>query len=369
MDLTKLMRDGAVGFAAVALALACGKKEEAAPRPPAAHPAAPSTPPVPTVKVDQSTLAQFAPLPKAPDWKSSPESKAKVDLGRQLFHDKRLSKAQDTSCSTCHGLATFGMDGKDFSPGFGGKTADRNTPSVYDAALEMSQFWDGRAENVEAAVTAVMKDPVLMGAPDDARVTGTLKSMPEYVDAFKRAFPAAEDAVTLPNVAAATGAFLRTLLTPSKWDHFLEGDKTALTNDEKTGFNKFVEVGCVQCHVGPLVGGTMYQILGKVKPWPNLADKGRSRATNSAGDDMMFKVPSLRNVSRTGPYFHDASAKTLPEAVKLMGTHQLGKELTDADAKSIVDWLDTLSADAASLDSTLPELPASTVKTPKPLKK
>jgi cytochrome c peroxidase len=366
MNAATFLRHSAVTLALGTL-ISCGKKEETAPPPPPPRPAASA--PAPPVKVDPTTLMQFAQLPKPPDWKSSEASKGKVDLGRMLFLDKRLSKTQDISCSKCHSLSTYGTDGKEFSPGFGGKSTDRNTPSVYDAALEMSQFWDGRAENVEAAVTDQINDPAIMGAPGEARVADTLKSMPAYVDAFKRAFPDAPDAVTQANVATSIGAYLRTLVTPSKWDLFLGGDKTALTNEQKAGFNKFIDSGCVQCHTGPLVGGTMYQLLGKVKPWPNLADKGRSRATKSAGDDMMFKVPSLRNVARTAPYFHDASAKTLPEAVKLMATHQLGKELEDADVKSIVDWLETLTADVASLDSTLPELPPSTLKTPKPLAK
>jgi cytochrome c peroxidase len=347
---------------------ACSKEEEkrhyVKPSPSVASSASSAT----SVKVDEAKLGLFAPLPDV-SVQTTPESKAKVVLGRLLFHDKRLSKDQGESCNKCHNLALFGADGTDFSPGFGGKPSDRNTPSIYDGALEFAQFADGRAETTEDAVKAVLDDPVLMGKPGAAHIETTLRSIPAYAEAFKSAFPGDGEPVTLANTVSAISAFTRGLVTPSRWDRFLKGDATALTDDEKKGFTTFVDTGCTTCHVGALVGGTMYQILGKVKPWPNLSDKGRSRATQSAGDDMMFKVPSLRNVARTGPYFHDASAKTLADAVKKMATHQLGKELGDDDTKGIVLWLETLSADASTLDAAPPELPASTLATPKSVKK
>lgn len=318
------------------------------------------------VEVDSAKVGLFAVLPAVAESKANPATKEKVDLGDLLFHDARLSKNQDTSCNTCHNLATFGADGKDFSSGFKGAPLERNTPSIYNSAVSFTQFWDGRAETVEDAVTTILADPHIMGAPGDARIVDTLHSMPAYVDAFKRAFPDDEgDPVTPANVSRALGAFVRTQMTPSKWDRFVGGDKTALTDAEKKGFLAFVDTGCPTCHVGALVGATMFQKLGKEKPWPNQKDKGRSAVTHSPSDDMMFKVSSLRNVEHTAPYFHDASAKTLEEAVKTMASDQLAKNLTDADVTSIVSWLDTLSGEPTAAQKA-PELPASTAKTPKP---
>jgi cytochrome c peroxidase len=339
-------------------AMACGKE---APEPehhawkPMQSAAAPEG-----VEVDSAKLAMYAPLPKP----GALDDKAA--LGRLLFFDKRLSKAQDLSCSSCHDLANYGMDGKDFSVGAHGKKLGRNTPSIYDASLEFAQFWDGRADTVELASSQVLLNPNGMAQPDEKHVADLLGSIPAYVDAFKKAFPADDKPITLKNTGTALGAFARVLLTPSPWDQFLAGDKKAMTDDQKNGFSKFVEVGCPTCHVGALVGGTMSQILGKVKPWPNQADKGRSLVTKSPSDNMMFRVPGLRNVEHTAPYFHDASETTLEGAVKKMATYQLGKELTEDDTKSIVTWLKTLSGTPPTDITKAPDLPPSSPKTPKP---
>jgi cytochrome c peroxidase len=243
---------------------------------------------------------------------------------------------------------------------------DRNSPTLYNAAFAFAQFWDGRSETVEDAIKGILLNPAVMAGPTEPRTIDTLKSIPAYVDAFKKAFPDDPEAVTLDNVAKALGAFTRKLVTPSKWDKFLKGDATALTEDEKKGFSKFVEVGCPNCHVGPLVGGTMYQKLGKERPWPNQKDKGRSLVTKSPSDDMMFRVPGLRNIEHTAPYFHDATGKALEESIKTMASHQLAKDLGDDDAKSIATWLKTLSGAPPADYIKKPELPASTPKTPKP---
>jgi cytochrome c peroxidase len=313
------------------------------------------------------SLGQFAALPSASVSTTNPSSPEKVELGRLLWFDARLSKNQRMSCNGCHDLAHAGTDGKDFSVGHGGKPLGRNTPSIENAALGFVQFADGRAETLEDATKAVLQDPDIMGGPDDAQVAATLGSMPAYTDAFKKAFPGDAAPITVSNAALAISAFARTLLSPSKWDRFIGGDKSALTDDEGKGFLKFVETGCPQCHVGALVGATMYQKLGKEKPWPDTKDKGRGTVTRSPSDDMMFKVSSLRNVANTAPYFHDASAKTLPEAVKTMAEYQLNKQLSDADIASIVTWLGTLSG-TVSGNVAAPTLPPSTPKTPKPPK-
>jgi cytochrome c peroxidase len=215
-------------------------------------------------------------------------------------------------------------------------------------------------------VKAHLVEPSGMAMPDDTRVVAAVKAIPDYVAPFKKAFPDDAEPVTFENVAKAIGAFSRKLVTPSKWDRFLGGDKGALTDDEKKGFLKFVDVGCPTCHVGPLVGGTMYQKVGKEKPWPNQEDKGRSRVTKAASDDMMFKVAQLRNIEHTAPYFHDATGKTLEAAVKTMASHQLNKELSDDDTKSIVLWLKTLSGALPADIARKPDLPGLASATARP---
>lgn len=318
------------------------------------------------VEIDSAKLAMYAPLPDVADSKDNPVTDEKAFLGRMLFYDQRLSKAQDLSCNSCHKLDEFGADARDFSLGHKGKKLSRNSPTVYGAALEFAQFWDGRAATLEDAIKGILLDPDVMAEPNERRITDTIGSMPEYAAAFKLAFPDVENPITLDDTAKALGAFVRRLQTPSKWDRFLKGDKAALDDSEKKGFLKFVEVGCPTCHVGPLVGGTMYQVLGKEKPWPNQKDKGRSSVTKSPSDDMTFKVPQLRNIERTAPYFHDASSNSLDGAVKTMAEYQLKKEISAEDAGSIVIWLKTLTGTVPSEFIRKPNLPTSTAKTPKP---
>lgn len=340
--------------------LSCEKEPEPKKKPKVALSAAPAG-----VEIDSAKLEMFGPLPEVAESKKNPVTDDKVALGRMLFYDTRLSKNQDISCNSCHELDKFGADERPVSLGHKGQKGERNSPTVYGAALQFVQFWDGRSEDVEEQVKGPMMNPVEMAATVD-NVMAVLESMPGYVDAFKKAFPDDAKPLTFENFAKAIGAFERKLLTPSRWDQFLKGEKGAITDDEKKGFLKFVEVGCPTCHVGPLVGGTMYQKLGKERPWPNQKDKGRSAVTKSASDDMMFKVSQLRNVEKTAPYFHDASSKTLDDAVKLMAAHQLGKDLSDDDVRSITLWLKTLTGTIPEALIKKPALPESTAKTPKP---
>lgn len=318
------------------------------------------------VEIDSAKLAMYAPLPDVAESKTNPVTEQKIALGRMLFYDERLSKAQNLSCYSCHKLEEYGADGQDFSAGHKGMKLGRNTPTVYGAALQFTQFWDGRAATIEDAIKGILLDADVMAEPNEKRIVDTLESMPEYVTAFKAAFPDVDKPITLDDTANAIGAFTRKLLTPSKWDRFLKGEKTALDDNEKKGFLKFVEVGCPTCHVGPLVGGTMYQVLGKEKPWPDQKDKGRSAVTKSPSDDMTFKVAQLRDIEHTGPYFHDASGKSLDEAVKTMAEYQLKKQLSAEDTASIVTWLKTLTGTIPTEYIRKPTLPASTAKTPKP---
>lgn len=352
-----------VSLVAVAALLAACKEE--APVKPKVTPAAAPAPTATGILVDSAKLEMFGPLPKAMESKANPLTPEKISLGRMLYFDARLSKNHDVSCNSCHDLAKYGVDGKDVSDGHRKQKGSRNSPTVYDAAAQFVQFWDGRAETVEEQAKGPVTNPVEMASTPE-RTVATLESIPGYVEAFKKAFPDDEKPITFDNFAKAVGAFERKLVTPSKWDDFLEGKKTALSEDEKKGFLKFVEVGCPTCHLGPLVGGTMYQKVGKEKPWPNQKDKGRSAITKSPSDDMMFKTPILRNVDQTAPYFHDASAKTLEDAVKQMATYQLAKELSEDDVKSIVTWLRTLTGPIPADYVKAPTLPESSPKTPKP---
>ncbi len=319
-----------------------------------------------TGDIDPSRLTAFQPLPEVIENPKNPITPEKVALGRQLYFDKRLSKNHDVACNSCHDLKTFGVDNKRTSEGHRHQLGERNSPTVYNAAGHFAQFWDGRAADVEQQATMPITNPVEMACPDEKYVVKIVGSIPEYVAQLKKIFPDEKDPVTLVNVGKAIGAFERGLVTPSRWDKLLKGDKAALTADEKAGFNAFVDAGCITCHSGVYVGGQTYQKLGLLKPWPSQTDPGRMKETKNEADRMMFKVPGLRNVEKTGPYFHDGSVDSLEEATKLMATHQLGKELTDAQVKSIVTWMKTLTGEVPESYIAMPTLPASSKTTPKP---
>jgi len=243
---------------------------------------------------------------------------------------------------------------------------DRNSPTVYNAAGHFVQFWDGRAADVEEQAKGPVMNPVEMAMPSEQQVVMVLRSMPEYVAAFRKAFPKAKDPVSFDNMALAIGAFERKLVTPSRWDKLLRGDAKALGPAEKAGFNKFVDTGCHTCHMGTYVGGSMYQRLGVVRPWPDTSDTGRHRVTKKDADRMVFKVPSLRNVEKTAPYFHDGRVRTLEQAIGLMAEYELGKKLGASDVQSIVTWLKSLTGEIPAEYVREPKLPKSTAKTPKP---
>ncbi len=317
--------------------------------------------------IDPAKLALFAPLPARMDAPSGPATAEQITLGRALYYDTRFSKNQDLSCNSCHQLDKFGQDGNPTSPGHKGQLGGRNSPTTYNAAGHFVQFWDGRAADVEAQAKGPVLNPVEMAMPDADHVVRVLKSIPGYQPMFAAAFPGEADPITYDNMAKAIGAFERGLTTPSRWDTLLAGDQAALTDAEKDGFDAFVDAGCVACHTGAYVGGSMYQKLGLVNAWPDTtSDEGRFAVTKNDADKMMFKVPSLRNITRTGPYFHDGKTASLDEAVKKMGHHQLGKELSDEQVKSIVTWLGALEGTPDAAYIAKPALPESGPDTPKP---
>ena len=295
------------------------------------------------VKVDTLQLAAFAPLPEVMASEANPITDAKIDLGRRLYFETQLSAGNDISCNSCHALSGFGADTGAVSIGHRGKKGGRNSPTVYNAAAHVAQFWDGRAADVEAQALGPILNPVEMAMPAAPAVLNRLKASPEYRRLFAAAFPGERDPMTYANLGRAIGAFERKLVTPSRWDHFLHGVDSALTPAEKEGFNTFTATGCQTCHTGALVGGSMFQKAGLVVAWPDTADLGREPVTHQAADRMVFKVPSLRNVARTGPYFHDGAVRSLDTAVVWMARYQLGRELDGQQVVQIVAWLNSLT--------------------------
>ncbi len=350
---------GAVGLTIALLASGCSKKKD---EPRNQAPA----PPGPTAQLDPAAVAAFGALPAAFPAEGKPHGEAVVALGRMLYYDGRLSKNQELSCNSCHRLEAYGVDGAPTSTGQRGQKGSRNSPTVYNAAGHLAQFWDGRAADVEAQAKGPVLNPVEMAMPNEEAVVAVLKSVPGYRDAFAAAFPGQADPITYDNMAAAIGAFERGLVTPSRWDQLEAGKADALTPDEQAGFQLFVNTGCVTCHAGPLFGGQMYQKAGLVEAWPKQTDQGRFDLTKNETDRMIFKVPSLRNVNKTGPYFHDGSVADLRQAVRMMARYQLGKQLDDAQVTSLITFLDTLTGELPADYIARPELPPNGPKTPGP---
>jgi cytochrome c peroxidase len=320
---------------------------------------------------DLYTLANqlFKPLPKEQAHPKYPLSAAEAKLGKMLFHDTRLSKSNTISCNSCHNLTTFGVDNNPVSVGHGWKTGARNSPTVFNAASHFVQFWDGRASDVEEQAKGPVLNPVEMASPHAEFVVDRLKEIPAYVDLFAAAFPNDPTPLSYDNMARAIGAFERGLMTPGRFDRFLQGDVEALSAEEKQGLRTFVEAGCTSCHLGANLGGNMYQKFGLVKGpyWEYTGgvsrDEGRFEVTGKESDRYVFKVPGLRNINRTYPYFHDGSVWNLDEAVRVMALTQLNKDLSDAQTQSIVAFLNSLEGEIPSDALVLPVLPAaSTLK-------
>jgi cytochrome c peroxidase len=316
--------------------------------------------------------ALFGTLPSVVPPKTLPITDERVLLGRTLYHDARLSNNQDLSCASCHALDGFGVDTRaeavQHGTSFGHKKqfGDRNAPSVFNAALHAAQFWDGRAADLEAQAKGPVLNPVEMAMPDEASVVKTLKSIPGYGALFAAAFPEQADAITYDNAAIAIGAFERKLMTPAPLDQWLAGDDTALTGLQRKGLSTFISRGCIACHNGPGLGGGTYQKLGLIKPYPT-KDEGRFAVTHQEADRFFFKVPSLRNVTKTGPYFHDGSIKTVDQAVRVMFEFQtaVGK-LADEDLAAVVSFLDALTGVPAAELVEKPAMPPSGDDTPAP---
>lgn len=321
---------------------------------PVSESAAVAEAPLPEITAGQ--LAIFGTLPEEAPPTDYEMSEPLIDLGRMLFYEPRLSINGNMSCNTCHGLNNYGMDGLRFSFGHTGNPVGRNAPTVYNAALHVSQFWDGRAPTVEEQA----KGPILaggeMGMPSGDRVVEVLKSIPAYLPYFEAAFPGDPDPITYDHVGQAIGAFERRLMTPGRFDEFLAGDKTALTEREQRGLALFLNTGCIACHNGPAIGGNSYSVLGSQEPYTT-NDLGRFAVTGNESDLHAFKVPSLRNIAVTGPYLHDGSIPTLESMVQLMVRHQLGKQLTSDEVDDMVVFLRALTGELPAEYTAQPELP------------
>ncbi|WP_259198297.1 MULTISPECIES: cytochrome-c peroxidase [unclassified Pseudomonas] len=275
---------------------------------------------------------------------------ATVELGRQLFNETQLSVNNTKSCAGCHDLQNGGADNRAFSLGFDGKPVTLNTPTVFNASLNFKQFWNARVDTLQAQVEQVVTSPMEMGN-DWKTVIRTLSALPHYQATFRQIYP---DGITPANVQNALATYERTLLTPnSRFDQYLQGDTDILTLQEKYGYQRFKEYGCIACHQGTNIGGNMYQKFGvmgdyfKARGNPTEADLGRYLVTGDEEDRNVFKVPSLRNVAVTAPYFHDASAKTLEDAVDVMFKYQLGRVPSTEDKTLIVLFLKTLTGEWA----------------------
>ncbi|MCP1497727.1 cytochrome c peroxidase [Pseudomonas migulae] len=283
------------------------------------------------------------PLPPAPQ-----QDPRRVELGRQLFNEPRLSVNNTLSCASCHQLDKGGADTRAFSIGFNGVPVTVNTPSVFNATLNFRQFWNGRADTLETQIHEVVQSPSEMGSNWE-HVVEVLSADPAYRSAFANAYP---DGVTMNNAQNALATYERTLLSSnSRFDQYLLGDTDILTREEKYGYQRFKEYGCIACHQGVNIGGNMFQKFGvmgdyfKVRGNPTDTDLGRYLVTQDEEDRNVFKVPSLRNVAVTAPYFHDGSAKTLEEAVDVMFTFQLGRIPSTEDKTLIIKFLKTLTGE------------------------
>ncbi len=318
----------------------------------------------------QKSQALFKPVPDSPpELDNNPITPEKVELGKMLFFEPRLSASNLISCNTCHNLGTGGVDLQETSVGHAWQRGPRNAPTVLNSVFNIAQFWDGRAKDLaEQAKGPVQASVEMNNSPE--RVVETLNSMPEYVELFTKSFPEDKNPVSFDNTVKAIEVFEATLLTPnSRFDQYLGGNQDAINAQEKEGLGLFVDKGCAGCHNGINMGGSGYFPFGLVqKPGADILppdDKGRFAVTNTESDKFVFKVPTLRDIELTPPYFHSGKVWSLKQAVGVMGSAQLGIELTDEDVENITAFLLTLTGDQPKVE--YPILPPNTDNTPKPV--
>lgn len=321
-----------------------------------------------TASAGVAMAGQWEALPdKAPAPSDNPTTAANVKLGQILFFDPRLSSTGTVSCNSCHNVMLGGEDNRPVAMGVNGQTGGRSAPTVWNSAFNSVQFWDGRAPSLEAQAAGPVTNPIEMGMKDWDEVVKRLKAIPGYADLFKDAFGTAS-AISKDNAVKAIAAYERTLITPgSAYDRYVKGDKEALSSQQVRGMKKFAEVGCSGCHSGPAFNGQTGQGAGVFMKFPVyknivfqstyqlIKDAGRMEVTGDEADKSTWKVPTLRNVALTAPYFHNGKVKKLSRAVELMAKMQLNKKLSKKEIKDIVVFLEALSGPFPK--QTLPELP------------
>jgi len=313
-------------------------------------------------------LDMFQPVPSTvPSFTNNPVTPEKVELGKALFFDPRMSASGVFSCNSCHNLATGGDDNMSTSIGHGWQKGPRNAPTVLNSVFNEAQFWDGRAADLaEQAKGPVQASVEMANTPEN--VVSTLNSMPQYVDWFRGAFRGEDEPVTFDNFAKAIEAYEATLITPAPFDAWLNGDDNALSEPQKAGLRIFMDAGCTACHNGVNVGGQGYYPFGLVeKPGADVLpedDKGRFAVTETADDEYVFRAAPLRNIAVTAPYFHSGIVWDLRTAVEIMASSQLGAELTEEEVDNVVAFLDALTGQVPEV--TYPVLPAETAITPRP---
>lgn len=309
-----------------------------------------------------SALSASAALLDSVNIPKTPQQEAKIELGKMLWFDPRLSLSGKVSCNTCHDLSTNGADTKPLSIGYAGRKGTVNSPTVFNAEKQIAQFWDGRAKTLAEQATGPITNPLEMAMTPEL-AEGVIRSIPGYRPYFEKAFGSKNP--TFSEIAEALAAFETTLTTPNApFERYLKGDKNALTQQQIDGLKLFRRSGCFRCHSGNLLGGTSFQKVGSVRPYvTDNSSKGRMDVSGKPWDEMMFKVPTLLNVERTAPYFHDGAVKTLPDAVKKMADIQLDMNLSEKQVEEIVAFLESLNGELPKIEK--PTLPPSGPETRK----
>jgi cytochrome c peroxidase len=315
---------------------------------------------------DEALMARakqfFGPLPSVMKSAENPITPEKVELGKILFYETRISVDGTVSCAKCHPVSHYAVDGLRVAVGNNCKLNPRNAPTVFNAADQVSEHWIGNRKSVEDQAKQALVGPPSFGMPSYDAVEKILRGIEGYPSLFKAAFPKDKEPVTVDNFAMAVGAFERTLVTPSRFDAFLGGHTGALSEQEKNGLETFLDTGCMACHFGAYVGGQMYQKFGIFEPYwkytkSQKIDDGRYAVTKNESDKYVFKVPVLRNVGMTEPYFHDGSVDRFGEAVVIMAKVQLGKDIDARQAEAIIAFLNALTGEIPEDALRVPLLP------------
>ena len=304
----------------------------------------------------------FSPIPDLFPSDTNPLTPEKIKLGKILFYEKRISIDGTTSCAKCHPIGYYGTDRLPKSKGNFSKENPRNAPTVLNSAGQMAQHWRGDRKDVEDQAKRSLLGKGSFGAPSYKWVENRLKEIKGYKKLFMKAFPGEKNPVNVDNFAKAVGAWERTLTTPSRFDIFLRGHIDALSDEEKLGLKEFIKTGCVSCHSGTLLGGNSYQKFGILEPYwkyteSKKIDYGRYNVTKKDEDKFVFKVPPLRNVEKTSPYFHDGSVNDLKKAIWIMGKVQLGIDHNDEQVSHIEAFLRSLTGKLSEDMKTLPIMP------------